>query len=103
MVTSGPTLCLTRTAATSIRNDDAEVDDYGNKWSLSALLRHLKLAGEDTTRLMQVWLMTGMVRVGGGLGASGGLGVAGLGGSRIQGWVSRMMNVGSVKCALGMM
>ncbi|XP_043224022.1 tubulin polyglutamylase TTLL5-like [Amphibalanus amphitrite] len=36
-----------------VQNDDAEVDDYGNKWSLSALLRHLKLAGEDTTRLMQ--------------------------------------------------
>ena len=35
------------------------MDDYGNKWSLSALLRHLKLAGEDTTRLMQVGMRAG--------------------------------------------
>ena len=31
------------------RNDDPEVEDYGNKWSLSALLRYLRAMGRDTT------------------------------------------------------
>uniref|UniRef100_A0A8C6WLU0 Tubulin--tyrosine ligase-like protein 5 n=1 Tax=Neogobius melanostomus TaxID=47308 RepID=A0A8C6WLU0_9GOBI len=33
--------------------DDPEVEDYGNKWSLSAVLRYLKQEGKDTTLLMR--------------------------------------------------
>lgn len=33
--------------------DDAEVEDYGNKWSMSAVLRYLKQEGKDTTLLMK--------------------------------------------------
>ena len=33
----------------SIRNEDPEVEDYGNKWSLGALLRCLRAEGQDTT------------------------------------------------------
>lgn len=29
--------------------DDPEVEDYGNKWSMSAVLRYLKQEGKDTT------------------------------------------------------
>ena len=32
-----------------IRNDDADVEDFGNKWSLGALLRYLRSQGHDTT------------------------------------------------------
>ncbi|XP_077910116.1 tubulin polyglutamylase TTLL5 isoform X10 [Halichoerus grypus] len=32
--------------------DDPEVEDYGNKWSMSAMLRYLKQEGRDTTVLM---------------------------------------------------
>ncbi|KAA0711548.1 Tubulin polyglutamylase TTLL5 [Triplophysa tibetana] len=32
--------------------DDPEVEDYGNKWSMSAMLRYLKQEGRDTTLLM---------------------------------------------------
>uniref|UniRef100_A0A8C6CVI9 Tubulin--tyrosine ligase-like protein 5 n=1 Tax=Moschus moschiferus TaxID=68415 RepID=A0A8C6CVI9_MOSMO len=32
--------------------DDPEVEDYGNKWSMSAMLRYLKQEGRDTTGLM---------------------------------------------------
>ncbi|KAM9466223.1 tubulin polyglutamylase TTLL5 isoform 2-T3 [Clarias gariepinus] len=32
--------------------DDPEVEDYGNKWSMSAMLRYLKQGGKDTTLLM---------------------------------------------------
>ncbi|XP_043372139.1 tubulin polyglutamylase TTLL5 isoform X13 [Dermochelys coriacea] len=31
--------------------DDPEVEDYGNKWSMSAMLRYLKQEGKDTTKL----------------------------------------------------
>ncbi|KAM8948095.1 tubulin polyglutamylase TTLL5 isoform 9-T13 [Lycaon pictus] len=31
--------------------DDPEVEDYGNKWSMSAMLRYLKQEGRDTTKL----------------------------------------------------
>lgn len=30
--------------------DDPEVEDYGNKWSMSAVLRYLKQEGKDTSR-----------------------------------------------------
>ena len=30
------------------RNDDPDVEDYGNKWSLGALLRYLRAHGKDT-------------------------------------------------------
>uniref|UniRef100_A0A3Q3L5U9 Tubulin--tyrosine ligase-like protein 5 n=1 Tax=Mastacembelus armatus TaxID=205130 RepID=A0A3Q3L5U9_9TELE len=33
--------------------DDPEVEDYGNKWSMSAVLRYLKQEGKDTTLLMK--------------------------------------------------
>ncbi|KAJ6661243.1 hypothetical protein lerEdw1_015380 [Lerista edwardsae] len=32
--------------------DDPDVEDYGNKWSMSAMLRYLKQEGRDTTALM---------------------------------------------------
>uniref|UniRef100_A0A8C9WMB4 Tubulin--tyrosine ligase-like protein 5 n=1 Tax=Scleropages formosus TaxID=113540 RepID=A0A8C9WMB4_SCLFO len=32
--------------------DDPEVEDYGNKWSMSAMLRYLKQEGKDTALLM---------------------------------------------------
>ncbi|NXJ15132.1 TTLL5 polyglutamylase, partial [Odontophorus gujanensis] len=32
--------------------DDPEVEDYGNKWSMSAVLRYLKQEGRDTAALM---------------------------------------------------
>ncbi|CAD5121869.1 DgyrCDS10332 [Dimorphilus gyrociliatus] len=35
-----------------VSNDDADVEDYGNKWSLGALLRYLRSQGKDTTALM---------------------------------------------------
>ncbi|XP_064621564.1 tubulin polyglutamylase TTLL5-like isoform X3 [Lineus longissimus] len=35
-----------------VQNDDADVEDYGNKWSLGALLRYLRSEGKDTTGLM---------------------------------------------------
>ncbi|XP_061898025.1 tubulin polyglutamylase TTLL5 isoform X4 [Entelurus aequoreus] len=33
--------------------DDPEVEDYGNKWSMSAVLRYLRQEGKDTTLLMR--------------------------------------------------
>ncbi|XP_015774743.1 PREDICTED: tubulin polyglutamylase TTLL5-like [Acropora digitifera] len=35
-----------------VRCPDPEVEDYGNKWSMSAMLRYLKHIGKDTTALM---------------------------------------------------
>ncbi|XP_067680981.1 tubulin polyglutamylase TTLL5-like isoform X3 [Haliotis asinina] len=35
-----------------VRNDDPDVEDYGNKWSLGALLRYLRSQGRDTAALM---------------------------------------------------
>ena len=35
-----------------VRCDDPDVEDYGNKWSLSALLRYLNNEGKDTFSLM---------------------------------------------------
>ncbi|XP_071602050.1 tubulin polyglutamylase TTLL5 isoform X4 [Heliangelus exortis] len=32
--------------------DDPEIEDYGNKWSMSAMLRYLKQEGRDTAELM---------------------------------------------------
>ncbi|KAH0620483.1 hypothetical protein JD844_020998 [Phrynosoma platyrhinos] len=32
--------------------DDPEVEDYGNKWSMSAMLRYLKQEGKDTTAVV---------------------------------------------------
>lgn len=36
-----------------IKSEDPEAEDVGHKWTLSALLRHLKKQGEDTALLMQ--------------------------------------------------
>lgn len=33
----------------AIRNDDPDVEDYGNKWSMGAMLRYLRSLGKDTT------------------------------------------------------
>ncbi|GAA54001.1 tubulin polyglutamylase TTLL5 [Clonorchis sinensis] len=35
-----------------VHNDDANVEDYGSKWSLGALLRYLRSEGADVTGLM---------------------------------------------------
>uniref|UniRef100_H2ZF24 Tubulin--tyrosine ligase-like protein 5 n=1 Tax=Ciona savignyi TaxID=51511 RepID=H2ZF24_CIOSA len=35
-----------------VRCEDPEVEDYGNKWSMSAMLRYLKQEGIDTSLLM---------------------------------------------------
>ena len=37
--------------------DDPEVEDYGNKWSMSAMLRYLKQEGRDTTGEYQAFLL----------------------------------------------
>lgn len=36
-----------------IRNEDPDTEDVGHKWTLSALLRHLRSIGQDTELLMQ--------------------------------------------------
>jgi len=33
---------------------DPEVEDYGNKWSMSAMLRYLKENGKDTAGIVQL-------------------------------------------------
>ncbi len=48
------TLCpllgvLTVRVSLAFSCDDPEVEDYGNKWSMSAMLRYLKQEGKDTT------------------------------------------------------
>ena len=35
-----------------LRCEDPEIDDYGSKWSFSALLRHLSAMGRDAEALM---------------------------------------------------
>ncbi|KAL4237970.1 Tubulin polyglutamylase ttll5 [Mactra antiquata] len=35
-----------------VKNDDADIEDYGNKWSLGAMLRYLRSNGKDTAALM---------------------------------------------------
>ncbi|KAL5964285.1 Tubulin polyglutamylase TTLL5 [Taenia solium] len=35
-----------------VHNDDADIEDFGNKWSLGALLRYLRSEGKDTAALM---------------------------------------------------
>ncbi|KAL8620268.1 hypothetical protein ACOMHN_064558 [Nucella lapillus] len=35
-----------------VKNDDPDVEDYGNKWSMGAMLRYLRSLGKDTTALM---------------------------------------------------
>lgn len=37
----------------AIRNEDPDAEDVGHKWTLSALLRHLRSMGQDTELLMQ--------------------------------------------------
>ncbi|XP_051161057.1 tubulin polyglutamylase TTLL5 [Leptopilina boulardi] len=36
-----------------VKNDDPDAEDVGHKWTLSALLRHLRSIGQDTELLMQ--------------------------------------------------
>ncbi|CAG5129510.1 unnamed protein product, partial [Candidula unifasciata] len=35
-----------------VRNADADIENFGNKWSMSAMLRHLRSTGKDTAALM---------------------------------------------------
>ncbi|XP_076463867.1 tubulin polyglutamylase TTLL5-like [Babylonia areolata] len=35
-----------------VKNDDPDVEDYGNKWSMGAMLRYLRSLGKDTAALM---------------------------------------------------
>uniref|UniRef100_X1ZPC2 Tubulin--tyrosine ligase-like protein 5 n=1 Tax=Capitella teleta TaxID=283909 RepID=X1ZPC2_CAPTE len=35
-----------------VKNDDPDVEDFGNKWSLGAMLRYLRSIGKDTTGMM---------------------------------------------------
>ena len=37
----------------SFRSEDPDAEDVGHKWTLSALLRHLRSIGQDTELLMQ--------------------------------------------------
>ncbi len=39
-------------SANYVSSPDADVEDYGNKWSFSALLNFLKSEGIDTSSLM---------------------------------------------------
>ncbi|XP_078797104.1 tubulin polyglutamylase TTLL5 isoform X3 [Oryzias latipes] len=43
---------LNKKSSDYVSCDDPEVEDYGNKWSMSAVLRYLKQEGKDTTLLM---------------------------------------------------
>lgn len=36
------------------RNDDPDVEDYGNKWSMGAMLRYLRAMGKDTAGTFHV-------------------------------------------------
>ena len=36
-----------------VKNDDPDVEDYGNKWTLGALLRYLRSQGQDTTGMLK--------------------------------------------------
>jgi len=40
-----------------IRCDDPEVDNYGSKWSFSAMLRHMKEQGIDTRSTFLLFLI----------------------------------------------
>ncbi|XP_014891827.1 tubulin polyglutamylase TTLL5 isoform X1 [Poecilia latipinna] len=44
---------LNKKSSDYVSCDDPEVEDYGNKWSMSAVLRYLKEEGKDTTLLMR--------------------------------------------------
>ncbi|XP_036006259.1 tubulin polyglutamylase TTLL5 isoform X1 [Fundulus heteroclitus] len=44
---------LNKKSSDYVSCDDPEVEDYGNKWSMSAVLRYLKQEGKDTTLLMR--------------------------------------------------
>ncbi|XP_023208193.1 tubulin polyglutamylase TTLL5 isoform X2 [Xiphophorus maculatus] len=44
---------LNKKSSDYVSCDDPEVEDYGNKWSMSAVLRYLKEGGKDTTLLMR--------------------------------------------------
>ncbi|CAJ1073707.1 tubulin polyglutamylase TTLL5 isoform X4 [Xyrichtys novacula] len=44
---------LNKKSSDYVRCDDPEVEDYGSKWSMSAVLRYLKQEGKDTTLLMR--------------------------------------------------
>ena len=35
-----------------VKSNNPDVEDYGNKWTMSALLRFLRAQGYDTTTLM---------------------------------------------------
>ncbi|XP_005096708.1 tubulin polyglutamylase TTLL5 isoform X1 [Aplysia californica] len=35
-----------------VKNDDPDIEDYGNKWSMGAMLRYLRSEGKDTAALM---------------------------------------------------
>lgn len=41
-----------RILKSSLRSDDPSAENVGHKWTLSALLRHLKSEGKDTALLM---------------------------------------------------
>ncbi|XP_069494133.1 tubulin polyglutamylase TTLL5 isoform X2 [Ambystoma mexicanum] len=43
---------VNKKSADYVSCDDPEVEDYGNKWSMSAMLRYLKQEGKDTAELM---------------------------------------------------
>ena len=43
---------INKKSARYVASHDPSVEDYGNKWSLSALLQHLRSTGVDTSQLM---------------------------------------------------
>ncbi|XP_069806592.1 tubulin polyglutamylase TTLL5 isoform X2 [Dendropsophus ebraccatus] len=43
---------VNKRSADYVSCDDPEVEDYGNKWSMSAMLRYMKQEGKDTAALM---------------------------------------------------
>uniref|UniRef100_A0A8C5WBP4 Tubulin--tyrosine ligase-like protein 5 n=1 Tax=Leptobrachium leishanense TaxID=445787 RepID=A0A8C5WBP4_9ANUR len=44
---------LNKTSTKYVVSDDPEVEDFGNKWTMGALLRYLRQHGKDTTLLME--------------------------------------------------
>ena len=43
---------LNKKSENFVRCSDPDVEDYGNKWTMSALLRYLSAQGKDTFTLM---------------------------------------------------
>jgi hypothetical protein len=60
-----PTLLLSvnKKNAGYVKCSDPDIEDYGNKWSMSALLRYLKSEGYDTASELNLTLIYSICHV----------------------------------------